>query len=41
VSTWLRHVLRWVLLAVAIAAGTAVALTLIAAGTDLALRLLP
>ncbi len=39
--TGLRHVLRWVLLAAAIAAGTAVTLTLIAAGTDLALRLLP
>ena len=39
--TGLRHVLRWLLLAAAIAAGTAAALTLIAAGTDLALRLLP
>src|SRR5258708_9681441 len=41
IVTGLRHVLRWLLLAVAIAAGTAVALTLIAAATDLALRLLP
>jgi len=39
--TGLRHAGRWLLLAVAIAAGTAVALTLIAAATGLALRLLP